>query len=130
LDPKERVRFRNLISELSREKIVILSTHIVNDVAYIANEILLMKKGQLIHKGTQKELLSNIDGKVWECNLPQDQAKKIEDKCTVINASYTDKQVQLRIVADVCPVDGALKVEANLEDLYLYYFGEEGGLID
>jgi len=89
-----------------------------------------MKKGQLIHKGTQKELLSNIDGKVWECNLPQDQAKKIEDKCTVINASYTDKQVQLRIVADVCPVDGALKVEANLEDLYLYYFGEEGGLID
>jgi ABC-2 type transport system ATP-binding protein len=130
LDPKERVRFRNLISELSRDKIVILSTHIVSDVAYIANEILMMKKGQLIHKGTRLELLSNIDGKVWECNLPQGQAENIEEKYTVINATYTGKQVHLRIVADNCPVDGAIKVEANLEDLYLYYFGEEGTEID
>lgn len=130
LDPKERVRFRNLISELSRDKIVILSTHIVSDVAYIANEILMMKKGQLIHKGTRLELLSNIDGKVWECNLPQGQAENIEEKYTVINATYTGKQVHLRIVADNCPVDGAIKVEANLEYLYLYYFGEEGTEID
>lgn len=130
LDPKERVRFRNLISELSQDKIVILSTHIVSDVAYIANEIIMMKKGQIIHKGSRLELLSNIEGKVWECNLTQNQAEKIEDKYSIINATYTDKQVHLRIVADDCPIDGAVKVEANLEDLYLYYFGEEGTEID
>lgn len=130
LDPKERVRFRNLISELSQDKIVILSTHIVSDVAYIANEIIMMKKGQIIHKGTRLELLSSIEGKVWECNLTQDQVEKLEDKYSIINATYTDKQVHLRIVADDCPIDGAVKVEANLEDLYLYYFGEEGTEID
>ena len=112
LDPKERVRFRNLISELSRDKIVILSTHIVSDVAYIANEILMMKKGQLIHKGTRSELLSNIDGKVWECNLPHGQVGNIEDKYTIINATYTDRHVHLRIVADEC-VDSATRLKQS-----------------
>lgn len=67
LDPNERIRFRNLISELSQERLVLLSTHIVSDVEYIANEIWLMKEGKLLHKGTVEELIHSMTEKVWKC---------------------------------------------------------------
>lgn len=69
LDPNERIRFRNLISELAEERLVLLSTHIVSDVEYIANEILLMKDGQLIHKGTVVDLINSMKEYVWVCHV-------------------------------------------------------------
>ncbi len=78
LDPKERVRFRNLISEISKDKIVILSTHIVSDVEYIANTILVMKDGRLIHQGKPDEITASIRGYVWECKVDPSKTKQMD----------------------------------------------------
>ena len=77
LDPKERVRFRNLISAFSKDRIVILSTHIVSDVEFIAEEIIMMKSGQIIHFGNPQEITSEINGQVWECTVPTAYAEKL-----------------------------------------------------
>ena len=74
--PKERVRFRNLISSLAENRIVILSTHIVSDVEYIANEILIMKNGELIQHGSPEKLLKPIEKCVWECDVSRKEAEE------------------------------------------------------
>ena len=71
LDPNERIRFRNLISELSEDRLVLLSTHIVSDIEYIANEIWLMKDGKILHKGSIDELINSMSEAVWECLVPK-----------------------------------------------------------
>lgn len=125
LDPKERIRFRNLISEISADRIVILSTHIVSDVESVAKEILLMKEGQIIKKGTTEEIASLAEGKVWNVCLPQAQINKIKDNGIIANIKINGEWAELRIVAEQCPIEGAQPVIPNLEDAYLYCFGEE-----
>lgn len=125
LDPKERIRFRNLISEISADRIVILSTHIVSDVESVAKEILLMKEGQIIKKGTTEEIASLAEGKVWNVCLPQAQINKIKDNGIIANIKINGELAELRIVAEQCPIEGAQPVIPNLEDAYLYCFGEE-----
>ncbi|HBL83365.1 MAG: ABC transporter ATP-binding protein [Clostridiales bacterium GWF2_38_85] len=124
LDPKERIHFRNLISSFSKDKIVLLSTHIVSDIASIANEILIMKKGKLIVRGTINELLTTIENKVWQCSIDRVTAEKIKSDYIVINMTLSDDLVNLRIISDTCPFYGSILENANLEDLYLYYFRE------
>ncbi len=125
LDPKERVRFRNLISTFSRNKIVLLSTHIVSDVEYIAGEILVMKKGQLIHRGKPHEIIHSIDGKVWECTVPANSVSLLSEQYNIGNLRSEGEQTVLRIISDDKPLDTAVPVTPNLEDLYLYYFSEK-----
>ncbi|MBQ8519476.1 MAG: ABC transporter ATP-binding protein [Agathobacter sp.] len=125
LDPKERIRFRNLISEISAERIVILSTHIVSDVESIANEILLMKEGQLIKTGTTEEIASLAEGKVWSGYVSQAEVNRVKDRGIVVNIKLDGENVELRMVAETCPFDSAQQVPPNLEDAYLYCFGEE-----
>ena len=123
LDPKERVRFRNLISAFSKDRIVILSTHIVSDVEFIAEKILMMKFGQIIHFGNPQEITSEIDGKVWECTVPTDYAEKYAAACNTSNLRNIDEnQTVLRIIADYPPIENAVRVQPTLEDLYLFYF--------
>lgn len=123
LDPKERVRFRNLISAFSKDRIVILSTHIVSDVEFIAEKILMMKSGQIIHFGNPQEITSEIDGKVWECTVPTDYAEKYAAACNTSNLRNIDEnQTVLRIIADYPPIENAVRVQPTLEDLYLIYF--------
>lgn len=123
LDPKERVRFRNLISAFSKDRIVILSTHIVSDVEFIAEKILMMKSGQIIHFGNPQEITSEIDGKVWECTVPTDYAEKYAAACNTSNLRNIDEnQTVLRIIADYPPIENAVRVQPTLEDLYLFYF--------
>lgn len=125
LDPKERVRFRNLISRLGTDRIVLLSTHIVSDVEHIANTILVMKDGRLIHQGAREEIIKAIDGKVWECMLSQSEADILCDKYPVINLRQESTEtVSLRLVSDEKPYVSATNTQATLEDLYLYYFSE------
>lgn len=124
LDPKERVRFRNLISRLGADRIVLLSTHIVSDVEHIADLILVMKDGQLIHQGTLEEIIRTIEGKVWECTIPQASADVLCDKHLVVNLRQEGADVFLRLVCEEKPGDLAVPVQATLEDLYLYYFSE------
>lgn len=125
LDPKERVRFRNLLSDYAGDKIVILSTHIVSDIEAIADEVLLMKKGKFVLQGSVPELIKKAEGKVWELTVPQDEARKWEAKSTVANLRHEGGQVALRIISDTKPDGAAVPCEAALEDLYLYYFPTE-----
>ena len=126
LDPTERVRFRNLISELSEERIVILSTHIVSDVEYIANEIWLMKEGQIVQQGDLDHMLA-MQENVYACEVSQAEATKMMKQFKVSNMKAERGMVELRIIADQPPIHGASVVEPTLEDVFLYYFGEKGG---
>ena len=126
LDPKERVRFRNLISAFSKDRIVILSTHIVSDVEFIAEEIVMMKSGQIAHFGKPQEITSEINGQVWECLVPTAYAEKYAATYNTSNLRNTDNnQTILRIIADRPPMENAVRVQPNLEDLYLFYFKGE-----
>lgn len=125
LDPKERVRFRNLISTFSQNKIVLLSTHIVSDIEYIAGEILVMKNGQLLHHGNPGQIIEGIQGKVWECRVSPSEALRLQDHYNIGNIRNEKEQVVLRIIEDEKPSEQAVSVAPNLEDLYLYYFNDE-----
>lgn len=123
LDPKERVRFRNIISAFAQDRIVILSTHIVSDVEFIAEEIIMMKSGEIIHFGKPQEITSEIDGQVWECTVPTAHAEKCAAAFNTSNLRNTDRgETVLRIIADHPPMENAIPIRPNLEDLYLYYF--------
>ncbi len=123
LDPKERVRFRNLISTFAKDRIVILSTHIVSDVEFIAEEIIMMKSGEVLHFGRPQDIISEIDGLVWECVVPTKRAEGIAATFNTSNLRNTDGgETVLRIIADRPPMANAVEVQPNLEDLYLYYF--------
>ena len=128
LDPKERVRFRNLISAFSKDRIVILSTHIVSDIEFIAEKIMMMKDGEIIHFGRPHEITSRIGGCVWECSVPTRRVKQYTISLNISNLRNEENgRTVLRVIADQPPVAGAVKVQPNLEDLFLYYFkGEDG----
>ncbi|OFI48438.1 ABC transporter ATP-binding protein [Floricoccus tropicus] len=125
LDPKERVRFRNMISEIAEDNIVLLSTHIVSDVEYIADEIIILKNGQIKNIGTAQELLSEIEGLVWEVNVSARDVKDYRKEYTVINQRHDTGGVLLRIISETRPAGDAVRADATLEDLYLRYFQEE-----
>lgn len=124
LDPKERVRFRNIISLLGTDRIVLLSTHIVSDIEHIADVILIMKDGQLIHKGGLNDIIKIIKGKVFECMVDSKTAEVFTEQYPIINIRQDGNKVFLRLVAEKKPCENATSVLATLEDLYLYYFSE------
>ena len=126
LDPKERVRFRNLISDLAKNKTVILSTHIVSDVSYIADTILLMKDGRFILTGSVDKVTAGMDGMVWETSAEERNAKEIMNRFPVVNLHHENGYVRLRLVSAYRPDASAVPVMAGLEDLFLYHFGEKG----
>ena len=127
LDPNERIRFRNLISELSEERLVLLSTHIVSDVEYIANEIWLMKDGRLLRRGTAQSLIDSMTENVWKCFTDRSDVSALIKQHPVSNIRTEPHGVELRILSAKKPLPGAVMTEANLEDVFLYYFGEKAG---
>ncbi len=124
LDPKERVRFRNLISMLAENRIVILSTHIISDVEYIAKEILIMKNGELLHQGSPERILQPIQSFVWECDVTRQEVERLEKHYIIANLKHGAGVERLRIISEVPPCKAAWNVAPTLEDLYLYYFAE------
>lgn len=127
LDPNERIRFRNLISELSADRLVLLSTHIVSDIEYIAREILMMKDGKLVQKGTADKIISSMTETVWECFAEKSAVPLLMRRYKISNMKAEPGGVLLRIISHEKPFVGAIKVEATLEDVFLYYFGEKAG---
>lgn len=125
LDPKERVKFRNLISKLGNDRIVMLSTHIVSDIEHIADTILLMKDGKMIHGGSLEEIVKVIEGNVWECRVENDLVKKFMEDYLVLNVRQEKQKTFLRLICKEKPLETAEKVNATLEDLYLYYFNDK-----
>lgn len=126
LDPRERVRFRNLIADYAKGRTVLLSTHIVSDVEAIADEILLMKQGRIEEQGTVPQLAENARGKVWTLHTDAATAARLEAVYTVANLRHEGEGVELRLItAD--PPAGAQPAPPTLEDVYLWYFAEEEG---
>lgn len=130
LDPKERIRFRNLISELAEDRLVLLSTHIVSDVEYIASQILLMKEGSLVRQGTTQDLLASAPTRVWTCTVPREQAGELLHRYPISNLKALPQGTQLRILSQEPPLPGAVPEILTLEDLFLHYFGERTGETD
>ena len=127
LDPSERIRFRNLISELSEDRIVLLSTHIVSDIEYIAGDILLMKDGCLAISGTAEELIDSMPELVWSCTVPKSRIDACLKAYKVANVKTIPGGAELRIVSKGRPAEDAVRVEPTLEDVFLCYFGERTG---
>lgn len=125
LDPKERVHFRNLISNFAMEKIVILSTHIVSDVSYIADTILMMKQGRFLLQEPVSTVADAVRGKVWEVLASACDAAKYRECFSVVNLRHENDMVRLRIVNETPPTADAQPMEPCLEDLFLYHFAEE-----
>lgn len=126
LDPKERAKFRNIISELSTGKIIVLSTHIVSDVEYIADQIMIMKDGQISQQATPERICDSIKDYVWSLQAAPKDVENYNSKFIVSNLKHIGESVELRIVSEERPAKSAENISPNLEDLYLYHFkGQE-----
>ena len=126
LDPQERVRFRNLLSDLAGERIVILSTHIVTDVEAVATDIALIEGGRLVRHALPEELLQMVEGKVWEVVVPSDELPALKRRTIVSSTARRSDGVHARVVSDERPDDAAVPDEATLEDAYLYLIAGDG----
>lgn len=126
LDPGERVRFRNLLSEFAHDRIVLISTHIVSDVEYIATQNAIMKDGKLIATGTTEELVKLVEGKVWNTTIPASALPEYEQKLRIVNLrNENDGSVSIRYLAEQSLANNSVSVAPHLEDLYLYLFPQE-----
>ena len=127
LDPGERVRFRNFISEFSHDRIVLISTHIVSDIEYIATRNAIMKAGKIVDVGTTNELVKQIEGKVWNCVIPAEKLMDYEMRLHIINQKGEDNgKVSIRYLAEHSEIDGSVIATPRLEDLYLWLFPQGG----
>ena len=127
LDPNERIRFRNLISELAEDRLVLLSTHIVSDVEYIANAIMLMKNGSFFYTGTSDDLVASIGEAVWHCTVSKQEIGDYMKKYKIGNIKTVSGGAELRILSKTPPTKDAVRKDATLEDAFLLYFGEKAG---
>ncbi|MEW9078717.1 ABC transporter ATP-binding protein [Terrisporobacter glycolicus] len=127
LDPNERIRFKNLIAQLSKGKIVILSTHIVSDIEFIANEVLVMKDGKLVEKSSLEDILYTIRGKVYTLSVNECDLEEVENEFKISSMIRNNSGINVRVVGDKKPNINKFKYieeEPNLEDVFLYYFNE------
>lgn len=127
LDPNERIRFRNLISELAQNRLVLLSTHIVSDIEYIANEILLMQGGQIVHAGTLDEILRTVPVRAWTLTVTKGEVNSWQEQYPVSNLKTLPQGVALRVLSERKPAESAAEEELTLEDVFLYYFDDASG---
>lgn len=126
LDPKERIRIRNFISEIAEDKIVLISTHVVSDIEFIAKEIILLKSGKLVADDTCPNLLKQVENKVFEVKILPEDLKYFQDNYRVSNLFHDETEITVRIVTDNLPQNfTCTPVKPTLEDLYLYVF-EQG----
>lgn len=126
LDPGERVRFRNLLSEFAHDRIVLISTHIVPDVEYIATQNAVMKGGKLIARGTTEELVRLVDGKIWTARIPMDRLQEYERRLQVVNIRNEENGlISVRYLAEQPDTGDSQPAAPHLEDLYLWMFPQE-----
>ena len=124
LDPQERIRFRRLLNRLGKDRLVLLSTHIVSDVESAADQVILLRRGQVIGQGTPTELLRQLEGKVWNVPVTAQEQEALAARYPCSNVSRVDGVTYMRLIADAPPIGRAEGVPANLEDLSLYHFGQ------
>ncbi len=127
LDPAERVRFRNLLSDLAGARIIILSTHIVSDVEATATEIVIINKGRQVERATPDRLLALLQGQVWQWVVPEEQLPGLKQRHIVSGTVRRSDGIQVRVVSQTAPAAEAHPVAASLEDAYLVLVSEGGG---
>lgn len=123
LDPQERIRFRNLITKFSQDRTVILATHIVSDIEFIANQVILLKEGHLLKQDAPQALIGGIEGKVWSVTVKDDALGDRLRRLKISNMLRDHEGIHLRVIDDDKPDELAVNTQANLEDVFLYYFG-------
>ncbi len=124
LDPNERIRLRNIISKFSKDRIVLLATHIVSDVEYVAKEVIIIDQGKLVDKGDSKSLTESVQNKVWTMEVTEEEINYLLETYSVGNVIPTEKGYRLKVVSEECPGENALPVSPTLEDVFLKYFGK------
>lgn len=125
LDPKERIHIRNYIAKLSKDRIILFATHVVSDIECIADKVILLKEGQIIEAGSPVQLIDKVYGKVGEINCQLEDVDKLQKKYRVGNIRQRRNGLALRIVGDTLPeMADACSNDIDLEDVYLYYFGD------
>lgn len=123
LDPEERIRFRGIISDLSQQKLVLLSTHIVSDLEAVANEIILLRKGVVLELEKPSVLLERLNGQVWSVTVASADEAALTKQYACSNVMHTDGKSVIRLLSKSAPRPDAVPTAPNMEDLYLYYFG-------
>lgn len=126
LDPKQRIAIRNYISKIAFNKIVIIATHVVSDIEFIARDIIMLKKGVIVDNAPPHELTKKIEGKVWNVPCLESEVQSMQDKFRVTNIARDDESgdVSLRVLSDEKPSEDSKIVTPTLEDYYLYVFGD------
>lgn len=126
LDPKERIRFSNIISDMSKDKIVLLSTHIVSDIEAIASNLIIISNGEILETGKIDDLVKTVRGKVWETTVDQEICDGLNKERSVIHLKQTGKNIEVRYVGDKYPGIESLSAEPTLEDYYMFISGISG----
>ena len=124
LDPKQRIAIRNYIASVALNKTVIIATHVVSDVEFIAREAIMLKKGVISDSGSPYELTQKIEGQVWQTVVAAEEVQAMQEKFRVVNIQNGEQGVILRILSDVQPTEDSVTVVPSLEDYYLYVFGD------
>jgi len=132
LDPKQRIAIRNYIAKIAFDKIVLIATHVVSDVEFIARDIIMLKKGVIVDQAPPHELTKKIDGKVWLVPCEEAEVQPLQERFRVTNIARDDisGKVILRILSETAPTESAYTVMPSLEDYYLYVFDEGSGSLD
>jgi ABC-2 type transport system ATP-binding protein len=125
LDPEERIRFRNLLSEMAKDRIVILSTHIVGDIESTCEHIAILEKGSILYNGTVKELTQRVKGKVFSMKVKEIDLPKIKEKYTITGMLTQGDSAIVRVISELPPFSGAESCEPNVEDAYMFMMGGE-----
>ena len=123
LDPEERIRFRGILSNLSQQKLVLLSTHIVSDLEAAANEIILLRKGVVLDVKKPSELLEQLNGRVWIVTVPAAEETVFTRQYACSNVMHTDGKSVIRLLSEDRPCSDAVPAVPNMEDMYLHCFG-------
>lgn len=131
LDPNERMNFRNLISNFAKDRIVILSTHIVSDVESTAEKIALLNEGKLLCFSRNEDFLDSLKGNVWECLVSEKEILEVKSKYITGNIVRRSGEIKIRVISEMKPVSNAISVQPTLEDVYIYYTnGKRGNSIE
>ena len=128
LDPRQRVAVRNLIGKIALHKIVLISTHVVQDVEYIAGELILLNEGSILCRGTPQQLLSSLQGQMWELAVSEGELDEVRQYGTVCGLAKTEGGVCVRLLSPGKPTENCIAAKPDLEDVYLYHFGASEGL--
>ena len=121
LDPEERVRFRNLLSSLSSERIVLLSTHIVEDIAATSEKLAIINTGQLLFQGEVNQLIRNARGKVWQTTVSVKDYPTYQSRYNIVNAIRTEAGWNIKIIANTAHIPNATPIDPTIEDAYMFF---------